>query len=301
MLLQMLTAGGFARNSEKRGITTNLFGWESFIKEFMLDIELSQFYIFKKRRLLLRFGSWDSRLHPKKKPAEMWSTSLKGSLKVPRLRISSLLKDFAIKVGEMAAITQPVLGAESDEEEESNSGGGSDGESESNSDRESENDSKHDIGEDEVVESLIDSNLPDAALFPLLHSLHMDSDSKMDRLIQEIIKLNGTKTVNFTGSNNRPGTLFVMPCLRKIKRYDIEFSKKASMIDCIVQHVTQNANCFPNEAAECIIRGFYKKFEEAFATVAIEKGVTPIKRKMDEASVEAMLCEASIMCQPDEE
>ncbi len=100
--------------------------------------------------------------------------------------------------------------------------------------------------------------------------------------------------MNFTGSNNRPGTLFVMPCLRKIKRYDIEFSKKASMIDCIVQHVTQNANCFPNEAAECIIRGFYKKFEEAFATVAIEKGVTPIKRKMDEASVEAMLCEASI-------
>jgi hypothetical protein len=69
MLLQMLTAGGFARNGEKRGFTTNLFGWESYIKEFMLDIELLQFYIFKKRRLLLRFSSWDSRLHPKKKPA----------------------------------------------------------------------------------------------------------------------------------------------------------------------------------------------------------------------------------------
>ncbi len=50
----------------------------------------------------------------------------------------------------------------------------------------------------------------------------------------------------------------------------------------------------PNEAAECLIRGFYKKFEEAFATVAIQKGVTFNKCKMNEASVEAMLCEASI-------
>ncbi len=68
------------------------------------------------------------------------------------------------------------------------------------------------------------------------------------------------------------------------------------MVDCIVQHVTQNSNCSFDKAAEFLIRGFYKKFEEVFATVTIEKGVTPIKQKMDEASVEAMLCEASIKC-----
>ena len=46
----------------------------------------------------------------------------------------------------------------------------------------------------------------------------------------------------------------------------------------------QSANCSLNEASECIIRGFYKKFEESFATVAIEKGVVGIDTK---GSVEA--------------
>ena len=45
-----------------------------------------------------------------------------------------------------------------------------------------------------------------------------------------------------------------------------------------------------------LLEAFIKKIEEAFATVTIEKGVTPIKQKMDEASVEAMLCEA-ILCE----
>ncbi len=116
MLLHMLTAGRFACCSKKIGYITNLFGWESFVKEFMLDIELLQLYIFKKRYLLLRFGSWDSRLHPKKKPAEMWRASLKDNLKIPWLWITSLIKHFSIKVGKIVAITQPVLGAESDEE-----------------------------------------------------------------------------------------------------------------------------------------------------------------------------------------
>jgi hypothetical protein len=66
ILLQMLTAGGLAQNSEKRGLTTNSFSWETFIHEFMLQIKISQFYIFKKWHLLIRIGSWDNRLHPKK-------------------------------------------------------------------------------------------------------------------------------------------------------------------------------------------------------------------------------------------
>ena len=66
------------------------------------------------------------------------------------------------------------------------------------------------------------------------------------------------------------------------------------MIEFLVHHIVEHSNCNPSEAAECLIWGFYKKFEESFATIAIQKGVTPIKRKMDEATVEAMLCEASI-------
>jgi hypothetical protein len=85
ILLKMLTAGGLAHSSEKIGITTNLFSWESFLTEFMLDIEVSHFYIFKKRCLLVRFGLWDNAVHPKKNPAEIWSTTLKNSLRLPRL------------------------------------------------------------------------------------------------------------------------------------------------------------------------------------------------------------------------
>ncbi len=224
IMLKMLTTGGLARSSEKRGVTTNLFSWESFLKEFMLDVEVSHFYIFKKRRLLVRFGSWDNAVHPKKKPAEIWSASLKNSLKLPRLRISSLLKDVAAKVGEIASITQAAFETESDEGQESDSGVGSDSnndsESESSVDLESEHRSGSDQGDSELVGLLVNTNIPDVSLFPLLHSLCIDSDSKMDCLIQEIIKFHGAKTVKFTSRNNRPGSLLIMPCLRNIKRYD---------------------------------------------------------------------------------
>jgi hypothetical protein len=69
--------------------------------------------------------------------------------------------------------------------------------------------------------------------------------------------------------------------LRSTKRYDVHFSTKNSFIDSLARHIEQSANCSSNEAAECIIRGFYNKFEESFATVAIEKGVVCVRQKMD--------------------
>jgi hypothetical protein len=78
---------------------------------------------------------------------------------------------------------------------------------------------------------LVNTNIPGASLFPLLHSLHIDSDPKMDHLIQEIIKFHGAKTVKFASRNNHPGSLLIMPCLKNIKRYNNEFMKKGSMID----------------------------------------------------------------------
>jgi hypothetical protein len=217
-------------------------------------------------------------------------------LKPPRLRISSLLKDFAVKVGEINVVRQAVTAHDAVDESETDYK--SETESESDSEAESKSDteagSKSKAENDSRSKSESSTKLLDPKLFPLLHSLSIDSDTKMDQLIQEVLKLHGGKTVKFTGGNNRPGCLVTMPCLRSIKLYVVEFSKKGSLIDILVQHVAQCSNCLPNEAAECIIQGFLKKFEESFATVAIENGVTAARCKMDEASVEAMLTEASV-------
>ena len=70
--------------------------------------------------------------------------------------------------------------------------------------------------------------------------------------------------------------------------------QKRSLIDILVQNVAKSSNCSPSEAAECIVRGVLKKFEKSFATVAIENGITAVRGKMDEASIEAMLTETSV-------
>jgi hypothetical protein len=83
-LLQILTASGSCCNTSARGFTTNMGSWENFICEFMLEIEVSYFYMFKKRCLLLQIGSWDSCRHPRKKPGDI----LSNHYKIPRLHIS---------------------------------------------------------------------------------------------------------------------------------------------------------------------------------------------------------------------
>jgi hypothetical protein len=58
--------------------------------------------MFKKRCLLLQIGLWDSCRHPRKKLGDIWSDH---GYKIPRLHISSLLKEFAVKVGEILVLT----------------------------------------------------------------------------------------------------------------------------------------------------------------------------------------------------
>jgi hypothetical protein len=77
--------------------------------------------------------------------------------------------------------------------------------------------------ESQGVEPPFKSNLPDASCFPLFYSFSIDSDTKMDYLIQEIIKYHGPKAEKFTGGNNRPGSLLVLPCFRSIKRMTLHF------------------------------------------------------------------------------
>ena len=57
--------------------------------------------------------------------------------------------------------------------------------------------------------------------------------------------------------------------------------------------IATSAQCTKEEAAECLICAVFNKFEEPFVKVSMEKGIMPnVHRKMDMASVEAMLCEA---------
>jgi len=293
ILLQLLTTSGLASYG-KRGCTTKHSAWEFFFKEFMLDNEITHFNCLDKRRLLVRIGSWDNELHPRKKPVDLWTAALKKKLKVPRVHISSMLNDFTIMVGKVRAISQSI-DEEAGEEKESDISSNENDEECSNSATQSTSSNRiSEEGDGDLLGLSIDTNLPDAALFPMLNSLQIDNPSKMHALIREILKFHGKNTVEFFGANNRPRGLLVMPCLRSVERYDNEFAKKGSAVECLVQHIASHANCSPSDAAECVVRGLCKRYEESFAAVAIEKGITPLKRKMDEACVEAMLSEASI-------
>ena len=65
-------------------------------------------------------------------------------------------------------------------------------------------------------------------------------------------------------------------------------------MDNIVSNISKSATCTKTEAAECLLQGLYQKFEESFVLVALEKKLTCHRKKMDAASVEAMLCDARL-------
>jgi hypothetical protein len=63
----------------------------------------------------------------------------------------------------------------------------------------------------------------------------------------------------------------------------------------LLSAISKSAKCNVREAAECLLRGVYKKNEEAFTSVALEKGlITDGKKKMDAVQVEAMISEAGV-------
>jgi hypothetical protein len=118
----------------------------------------------------------------------------------------------------------------------------------------------------------------------------------MDRLVHEVLKYHGNKTVNFKRMNNREGTLLLMPFAINLKRYEIELAKSGSIIELIVELLAKNANCSLEEAAQCILKVFCNKFENSFAAAAIEKGILLDEKDnvMDIISIEAMISEAGI-------
>jgi hypothetical protein len=184
--------------------------------------------------------------------------------------------------------------SESSSESESENENASKSEDESKNESDSES-SKNGSGgvkeENQVFEAASDLS-PDQ--YPLLHKLGVHSDF-MDKLLQELVKYNGRNTIEYMQGNNRPGYLVPQPSLRSIKNYEAAISSKSSsFIDNIVNNITKSTSCTESEVVECLLRGLFLKHEDSFITVAVEKGVGGPLKKMDAASVEAMLCETRL-------
>ena len=117
--------------------------------------------------------------------------------------------------------------------------------------------------------------------FPLLHSLGL-TPMHLDRLVQEILKFHGNRTIHFTRGNNRKGNLVAIPSYRQLDRYDVEFSKPGSVIDIIIDIISKDCNSSREETAECLLRVLFSKFEESFASVAIEKSLLQDDEKKEQ-------------------
>ncbi len=83
--------------------------------------------------------------------------------------------------------------------------------------------------------------------------------------MQEILVYHGNKQITFTRGNNRKGSLVMLPSHWHLANYEAEFSKKKSLIDTIIDIVAENTNNSTAEAAECLLKFFYMKFEERSA------------------------------------
>ena len=84
--------------------------------------------------------------------------------------------------------------------------------------------------------------------YPLLNSLGATPLS-LDRLIQEILRYKKNKAIHFTRGNNREGVWIPIPSYRKLERYDLELSKKDSLIEDIIDVISKNFNSTKGDTA----------------------------------------------------
>jgi len=264
--------------------------WHDFITEYGIDVELTMFSIENKRRYFLRISSYNRSSHPAKMPIFYWR---ERNYFPPKLRINKLATIFAQHVGRMQAIFQVEDYSDMAVDFEDD-----DSSSDESTSMESSCDTKNVNGNepslrDPKVFDVYDS--PDPTKFPLLHSLNFNPTT-MDKLMQEILVYHGNKQITFTRGNNRKASLVLLPSHRHLANYEAEFSKKKSLIDTIIDIVAENTNNSTAEAAECLLKSFYTKFEDSFVNISIEKCLIKSKseEKMDVISTEAMLQEANV-------
>jgi hypothetical protein len=171
---------------------------------------------------------------------------------------------------------------------------------ESNEDAASVNGSDDDLtveskSEDEGRNDDGATTIPGRENFPLLHSLFsMNEGSNLfNRLINEMVRFNGSRVFTYAKGNNTLGTLLEVPQFRSLKGYGKEFKKVDNMLAEICNTVARFAKCEPSEACETILSAFFDRYQDSFFTAAVSKGV-PHQKVMDEVSVEAMLSEAGV-------
>ncbi len=265
--------------------TPLIASWERFIGEYQLKVEVTHFKIGTRQRLFLQIGSWNEKKHPAKKPAEIWSTALNmGYYDKPKLRISSLSMRFASAIADLEfehkdrrVCMSETIAVSAEEEEES----------------------------EETDDACMKAAVPAELVFnscefssqeyPLLHSLSSNTNFYMDALIREVVKFNDRKAIKYVQGNNRSGFLVPFSSCRSSERYILEFGKRGSAMDELVDILVSSMQCTKETAAECLFLELFNKFEDVFVKVAMDKGVMPNpSTKMDIEKVEAMLCDTGL-------
>ena len=140
-----------------------------------------------------------------------------GTYHLPKLRISSLSMCFASAIGALnLGLFHEVTGVESsgesyEEEKSIESSTEEDEVSECSDMRAARTDVSFEASQKDAIQKKSVSNLLSSEI-PLLSSLGVHSDF-MDKVLQELVKYHGKKTIEFMGSNNRKGYLISFPSL----------------------------------------------------------------------------------------
>jgi hypothetical protein len=259
---QVLEASGLCRKKADIFLPT-LQAWREFIAEYKIDVELTMFSLGNKRRHFLRVGSFNKMNHPAKMPVFYW----RERVEPPKLRINKVTSIFALSIGQLN-LTFDDEGSRMEIESESSDSSSDESESEPSSADNVEVDGDNTSARLELTTAEL--NLPDPNTFPLLNSLSYNP-MNMDRLMQEILLFQGNKQINFTRGNNRKGSLIILLSHRHLERYEAELSKRNSAIDTIFDIIAESCKSSKEEAAECLLKSIFSKYENSFVSVAIDK------------------------------
>ena len=93
---------------------------------------------------------------------------------------------------------------------------------------------------------------------------------------------------------NKQGALTWVPTAKTLKQYAVHMMKKDRFSDEILQIISDSTNVAKENAAECLCSAICNKYEDAFASVAENRGIASSNQKMEASKVEAMLNEAGV-------
>jgi len=216
------------------------------------EAEITHLSLGNKKRLYIRLGTWNKgQNHLPRTPENIWLAAQAGTLRVPRVCMTLISEKFAKRIG-MLELNQHLR--EKDGKSTSINEG---------------SDSVEGTDDDSRVEMEIDENecenddggtiLPDRENFPLLHSLFAQNKggNVLNRLINELLRFNGSRVMNYAKGNNTLGTLLEVPQFRSLRGYEKDFKKKGSMLDEICNAVARCARVDRSEACEAILSSFY--------------------------------------------